>query len=85
MKNSSELIAKYEQEYLADSSHENARNLMDINPWKPNTLVGPKQWISYEAMLTWSMLEEEELNDFAVFMYCKLNQPDLDHPKDLFD
>ena len=47
--------------------------------------VGPEQWISYQAMLTTSMLEEEELNDFATFMYCRLNQPNTDHPKDLFD
>ena len=47
--------------------------------------VGPDQWISYQAMLTSSMLESEELNDFATFMYCRLNQPDMDHPKDLFD
>ena len=47
--------------------------------------VGPEQWISYQAMLTSSMLESEELNDFATFMYCRLNQPDTDHPKDLFE
>ena len=83
--NKRETIAQYEQAYLADSTMENAENVMNANPWKPNTLVGPEQWISYEAMLTWSMLEEEELNDFAMFMYCKLNQPDLDHARDLFD
>jgi len=83
--NITETIKQYEQDYLADSSKENALKLMDINPWKTKTLEGPKQWISYEAMLTWSMLDEEELNDFAVFMYCKLNQPELDHEKDLFE
>ena len=35
-------------------------------------------------MLTESMLDAKELNDFATFMYCKLNQPDTDHPKELF-
>eukprot|EP00092_Neocalanus_flemingeri_P013805 GFUD01014891.1.p1 GENE.GFUD01014891.1~~GFUD01014891.1.p1 ORF type:complete len:386 (+),score=81.48 GFUD01014891.1:131-1159(+) len=85
VENTTEMITQYEKEYLADSSHENAQKLLNVNPWKPNTLVGPEQWISHEAMLTWSMLEEKELNDFAVFMYCKLNQPDLDHIKDLFD
>jgi len=83
--NTSEIISKCQEEYLADSSKENAGKLLDIQPWKPNTLVGPDQWISYEAMLTWSMLGEEELNDFAVFMFCKLNHPDLDHAKDLFE
>jgi len=83
--NKTEIITQYEQEYLTESSKENAWRLMEVNPWKPNTLLGPKQWISYEAMLTWSMLDEKELNDFAVFMYCKLNQPDLDHVKNLFD
>jgi len=81
----SEIITQYEQKYLTESSKENAWRLMGVNAWKPNTLLGPKQWISYEAMLTWSMLDEKELNDFAVFMYCKLNQPDLDHVKNLFD
>lgn len=80
-----EEVSRYEQEYLANSSHQNANLLLKVAPWKPNSLVGPEQWITYEAMLTKSMLEEEELNDFAIFMYCKLNQPELDHPKDLFD
>jgi len=83
--NTIEIIAQYKEEYMADSSMENAAKLMHVNPWKPNTLVGPEQWISYEAMLTYSMLDEKELNDFTVFMYCKLNQPDLDHARDLFN
>merc|ERR1712210_420213 len=78
-------IAEHEQEYLANPTHEAANSLLDARPWKTNTLVGPEQWISYQAMLTTSMLEEKELNDFATFMYCRLNQPDTDHPKDLFD
>merc|ERR1712210_279954 len=78
-------IADLEQEYLANPTHETANSLLHVRPWKTNTLVGPEQWISYQAMLTTSMLEEEELNDFATFMYCRLNQPDTDHPKDLFD
>merc|ERR1712210_254905 len=78
-------IADLEQEYLANPTHEAANSLLHASPWKSNTLVGPEQWISYQAMLTTSMLEEEELNDFATFMYCRLNQPDTDHPKGLFD
>merc|ERR1711934_357929 len=78
-------IADLEQEYLTNPTHETAFSLLDARPWKTNTLVGPEQWISYQAMLTASMLEEEELNDFATFMYCRLNQPNTDHPKGLFD
>ena len=47
--------------------------------------MGPEQWISYQAMLTASMLEEEEQNDIATFMYCQLNKHDTEHPKELFD
>ena len=83
--NTTELIKELEEQYLKDSSKENAHQLMEVQPWKANTLSGPEQWVSYEAMLTWSMLSEEELNDFAMIMFCKLNQPGLDHTKDLFD
>jgi len=78
-------IAELEEEYLANPIHETANSLISAKPWKPNSLVGPDQWISYQAMLTSSMLGSEELNDFATFMYCRLNQPDTDHPKELFD
>jgi len=78
-------ISDLEEEYFANPNVETADRLLDARPWKGNTLVGPDQWISYQAMLTSSMLESEELNDFATFMYCRLNQPDTDHPKDLFD
>ena len=54
-------------------------------PIQVRTLEGPDQWISYEAMLTESMLGSEELNDFATFVFCKLNQPELDHPANLFN
>merc|ERR1711962_42018 len=40
--------------------------------------VVPDQWVSYEAMLTSSMLKADQLKDFATFMYCRLNQPDID-------
>jgi len=78
-------ITQLEEEYLANSTIENADKLLDVRPWRANTFLGPDQWVSYEAMLTSSMLEEEELNDFSVFMYCKINEPGLDHVKDLFD
>jgi len=80
-----EMIDQYEQEYLNNSTAENAYRLLDITPWTPNTLTGPEQWIRYEAMLTTSMLDDKELNDFVVFMYCKLNHPEMDYPKDLFE
>merc|ERR1711972_555797 len=78
-------ISTLEQEYFANPTVETADKLLDARPWKGNTLVGPEQWVSYQAMLTSSMLESEELNDFATFMYCRLNQPDRDQPKELFD
>jgi len=78
-------IAELEAEYLTNPTRETALGLLEAKPWEGNSLVGPEQWISYQAMLTASMLGEEELNDFATFMYCKLNQPDTDHPKELFD
>jgi len=78
-------IADLEGEYLSNPTHETATSLLEARPWKGKSLVGPEQWISYQAMLTSSMLESEELNDFSTFMYCRLNQPDTDHPKELFD
>merc|ERR1712181_113330 len=78
-------IAELEGEYLSNPTHETALSLLEARPWKGKSLVGPEQWVSYQAMLTASMLESEELNDFATFMYCRLNQPDTDHPKELFD
>jgi len=78
-------ISDLEEEYFANPTVETADRLLDARPWKGNSLVGPEQWVSYQAMLTSSMLELEELNDFATFMYCRLNQPDTDHPKELFD
>merc|ERR1719184_640654 len=79
------MIADLENNYLFNPTHETALILLEARPWKGKSLVGPEQWISYQAMLTSSMLESEELNDFATFMYCRLNQPDTDHPKELFD
>merc|ERR1712126_146018 len=78
-------ISDLEEEYFANPTVETADRLLDARPWKGNSLVGPEQWVSYQAMLTSSMLESEELNDLATFMYCRLNEPDTDHPKELFD
>jgi len=84
VKDNDDNIARYEEAYLANPTPENALKLLNVKPWVPNTLVGPEQWVSYQAMLTYSMLDEEELNNFATFMYCKLNQPDDDGPRELF-
>jgi len=78
------MIAELEKEYLANPTHETAYGLLGAKPWKGNTLVGAEQWVSYQAMPTAALLELEELNDFATFMYCRLNQPNKDHPKELF-
>ena len=43
--------------------------------WKPNTLVEPEQWGAYEELLKDVMLDDEGIEDFATFIYCKLNQP----------
>ena len=83
-KNQTALIKKYEQAYLNNSSKENMEKLINLKPFKVNTLVGPEQWISYEAMLKMAMLDDRQMRDFATFMYCRLNEQ-LDHPKDLFD
>ena len=72
-----EIIKHFEKLYLDDSSRKNAENLRKVNKWTPSTLTGPEQWIPYQAMLTYSMLMEDELMNFTLFMYCKLNQPQL--------
>jgi len=80
-----EMISLYESEYLDHPSHDNAKKLVDLHPWLSNTLVGPEQWMSYEAMMTASMLDNPGLNDFATFIFCKLNHPEEEHPDHLFD
>jgi len=77
--------AQRESTYLENPNKETALTLLQVRPWDGNSLVGPEQWASYQAMLTASMLGPEQLNDFATFMYCRLNHPDIDHPKELFE
>merc|ERR1711962_90789 len=79
-----EIIA-LEEIYLNNPTAETAHNLVKQRPWKGNTLVGPEQWVIFEAMLTDSMPNVEELNDFVTFLYCRLNKPNVDHPTELFD
>jgi len=78
-------IAERETTYLENPNRETALRLLQVRPWDGNSLVGPEQWVSYQAMLTASMLGPEQLNDFATFMYCRLNHPDIDHPQELFE
>merc|ERR1711962_1868556 len=78
-------ISQRETTYLENPNRETALRLPQVRPWDGNSLVGPEQWASYQAMLTASMLGPEQLNDFATFMYCRLNPPDIDHPQELFE
>jgi hypothetical protein len=82
--NGESLIAQREQEYLDNSNTETALNLLKVSPWVPGTLTGPDQWISRSASVTYAMITEEQIRDFATFIFCKLNQPEFDHPRDIF-
>jgi len=73
-----------EEAYLKNSNKETAKDLLAVSPWIPGNFTGPDQWISYSAMLTYSLPSQQGLRDFATFIYCKLNQPGLDHPADLY-
>jgi len=77
-------LNQLQKAYLRNSNKQTALDLISEDPWIPGKLDGPKQWISYSGVLTFAMPTEEKLKDFATFIYCKLNQPTLDHPKDLF-
>merc|ERR1712215_538690 len=77
-------IKQLQEEFLKESNHENAGKLLAVAPWIPGNFTGSDQWISYSAMLVYSMPSDVELQDFATFIYCKLNEPDNDHPADLF-
>jgi len=72
------LIEQLEEQYLKNSNIANAMELNRREPWKPNTFTGPEQWVPYQAMLTLARLSEQELKDFTMFMYCKLNKPGPD-------
>jgi len=77
-------LNQLQKAYLRNSNQQTAMDLISEDPWIPGKLDGPKQWISYSGVLTFAMPTEEKLKDFATFIYCKLSQPTLDHPKDLF-
>ena len=76
--------AELEQSYLENSTKETAKELLKVSPWIPGNFTGPDKWISYSAMLTYSLPSQQGIRDFATFIYCKLNKPLLDHPADLY-
>merc|ERR1712215_100628 len=80
-----EEIRILQEKFLNNSNEANADKLLDVAPWIPGNFTGEAdQWISYSAMLIASLPSQEGIRDFAAFMYCKLNHPDEDHPKNLF-
>ena len=76
-------MRRLREEYLNNSNKLTARDLLSADPWIPGTLAGPDQWLSYSAMLTFSLPSQQGIRDFATFIFCKLNQH-RDHPADLF-
>ena len=70
-----EEIGRLERDYLEKSSKETAEALLAAGGWRPNTLTGPEQWLTYSAMLTFSLPTNQMIRDFATFIYCKLNHP----------
>merc|ERR1712126_419115 len=76
--------AELEEAYLSNSTKDTAEELLAVSPWIPGNFTRPDQWISYSAMLTYSLPSEQGIRDFATFIYCKLNKAELDHPVDLF-
>merc|ERR1719213_535614 len=76
-------LSRLREEYLNNSNKETAMDLLSVDPWIPGTLARPDQWVSYSAMLTYSLPSQQGIRDFATFIFCKLNQPG-DHPADLF-
>ena len=76
-------LHKLEQEYLNNTNQDTAWALLNAGGWRPNTVTGPKEWVTYSAMLYTSIPTDTEIKDFATFLYCKLNQPTA-QPTDLF-
>ena len=70
-------IARLEQDYLENTNKKTAEALLAAGGWQPNTVTGPKQWITYSAMLTHSFPSQHQIKDFAAFIFCKLNHPEL--------
>jgi len=66
-------VGNLEQAYLNNSTKETAFPLISLGKWTPGTFKGKKQWINLAAMLTFNMLTEEQIGNFAIFIYCKFN------------
>ena len=78
------IVDEAEKNYIENTNAETAEALLDSREWVPNSLQGPDQWVSYEAMLVSSMPNEQELMNFVTFIFCKLNHPELDLSESLF-
>ena len=50
-----------QQEYLANSNKETAKNLVMLGKWRPGTLRGKKQWTNYAANLQYSQRRHTQL------------------------
>ena len=70
-------IARLKLEYLENSNKRTAAALLATGGWQPNTVTGPDQWITYSAMLTHSLPSDQQIRDFAAFIFCKLNYPEV--------
>jgi len=79
-----EEVSQLQNEYLLNSNEESASRLLKVSPWIPGNFKGPHEWISYSAVLTTSLPDDDGIKDFATFMYCKLNKPEEDHPADIY-
>jgi len=71
-------VEQVKQNYLENSNKETAEAVvMSDDAWTANTLLGPEylKWTSYSAMLTYSLPDDDQIRDFAYFIYCMLNHP----------
>jgi len=64
--------------YLEHSTKETAEDVVQSgDAWSSNTLVAPdyNKWTSFAAMLTYSLPDDQQIRDFAYFIYCMINHP----------
>ena len=69
-------VEQVKQNYLENSNKDTAEAVvMSDDAWTANTLLGPEyvKWTSYSAMLTYSLPDDDQIRDFAYFIYCMLN------------
>ena len=79
-----DVVAELQEKFLSSSTRETAGLLLDAQDWVPGRLETRGDWVTYSAMLFDAMPDPEQIQDFATFLFCKLNYPSLDHPADLF-